>query len=139
MPTLTSWLDKLCKKFLKMDLGLFHLRYDSKTDKLGLSTTQFKTADLNILGKIIVKIVSMLRIGYVQTKKIDKDEYTEMSNLTLINFVIFVFGPMHEKRVTQVLMMIQVLIFITFCITFSTKFLKRSFGLLVKGLKSNLM
>ncbi|XP_066913004.1 UDP-N-acetylglucosamine--dolichyl-phosphate N-acetylglucosaminephosphotransferase-like isoform X1 [Clytia hemisphaerica] len=83
--------------------------YDSKTDKLELSTTQFKTEDLNILGKIIVKIVSTFRIGFVQNKKIDKDEYTVMSNLTLINFVIFVLGPMHEKRVTQVLMAIQVL------------------------------
>ena len=65
---------------------------------------------MNPLGRVIVKLVATFRLGYVSTRTCedDKTEYIVMSNLTLINFVIFVFGPMHERTVTQVLVVVQV-------------------------------
>ena len=75
-----------------------------------MSTTTFKTHDMNPLGSIIVKLVATFRIGYVSTKTCedDKTEIIVMSNLTLINFVIYVLGPMHERTVTKVLVVVQV-------------------------------
>ena len=38
----------------------------------------------------------------------ENKEYIEINNLTLINFSIYVFGPLHEKSVTLLLLLIQV-------------------------------
>lgn len=65
---------------------------------------------MNPLGKLIVKLVATFRLGYVSVKTCDDDktEIIVMSNLTLINFVIHLLGPMHERTVTQVLVVVQV-------------------------------
>lgn len=84
-------------------------KYDVDSDKLHMSTTMIKVKDMNILSKIIVNLVSIFRLGHVTTSRVEETDYIIMNNLTLINFVIYVFGPMHEKRVVQVLMVIQVL------------------------------
>jgi len=69
----------------------------------------FKRNDMNALTRVIVYILSTSRLGYVKTKKIDDTEYIMLGNMTLINFVIHVIGPLHERQVTQVLMLIQVM------------------------------
>ena len=67
-----------------------------------------KIKDMNVLSKLIVNIISTFRLGHVTITRVEDTDYVVMNNLTLINFVIYVFGPMHEKRVVQVLMVIQV-------------------------------
>ena len=70
-----------------------------------MSMTSFKSKDLGFLGKIFLKVLSTLKLAHVATLK---DDMIEMNNLTLINFVIYVLGPMHERTVVVVLMTIQV-------------------------------
>ena len=38
----------------------------------------------------------------------ENKEYIEINNLTLINFSIYVFGSLHERSVTLLLLLIQV-------------------------------
>lgn len=99
---------------------LFHLvpcprhrlpRYNVRTDKLEPSTTKFKLSDLNLLGKLCLKIFQILHLIRWEEKKDDdmKDSYIECNNLTLINFVLIWCGPTHEATLTTILLLIQVL------------------------------
>ncbi|KAJ9578408.1 hypothetical protein L9F63_005366 [Diploptera punctata] len=99
---------------------LFHLvpcprhrlpRYNARTDKLEPSTTKFKMSDLNVLGRLSMKIFQILHlIRWEEVKDDDtKSTYIECNNLTLINFVLICAGPTHEATLTAVLLIIQVL------------------------------
>lgn len=83
-------------------------RFDAATDTLHMSKTMFKSKDLRAIGRLIVHVVSTLKLAHVTKLTIDDQEYIEMNNLTLINFVIYVLGPLHERNVVLVLMGIQV-------------------------------
>ncbi|KAJ8669285.1 hypothetical protein QAD02_000544 [Eretmocerus hayati] len=93
---------------------LFHLvpcprhrlpRYDPETDKMNPSTTVFKYGDLNILARFIMRIFKTFKI--VQWKE-DSDGTITCNNLTIINFVLIMFGPMREPTLTTILLTIQV-------------------------------
>ncbi|XP_075152143.1 alg7 dolichyl-phosphate N-acetylglucosaminephosphotransferase [Haematobia irritans] len=81
-------------------------KYDPQTDLLHISTTEFHKNELNILGKIMVTIFKTFRLITWQELP---DGRVITNNFTLINFVLVVFGPVHEKVVTQMLIAIQVL------------------------------
>lgn len=80
-------------------------KYDPKTDLLSNSTTTFKLTELNILGKLCYKIFKTLRIINVQ----EKDEIVTCNNFTIINFAINVCGPIHEQKLTNILIGFQIL------------------------------
>jgi UDP-N-acetylglucosamine--dolichyl-phosphate N-acetylglucosaminephosphotransferase len=80
-------------------------KFNSKTDKLEISTTKFRYSELNILGKIIINLFRVFRL--IQWH--EKDDYVTTNNLTLINLVLLYFGPLHEARLTIILLCIQVL------------------------------
>ncbi|XP_017025994.1 UDP-N-acetylglucosamine--dolichyl-phosphate N-acetylglucosaminephosphotransferase [Drosophila kikkawai] len=81
-------------------------KYDNKTDLLHISTTEFKLEDLNAPGRLMVTVLRKLRLISWHTKA---DGLVRTNNFTLINFVLVVFGPVHERVVTQMLMGFQVL------------------------------
>ncbi|XP_033151097.1 UDP-N-acetylglucosamine--dolichyl-phosphate N-acetylglucosaminephosphotransferase [Drosophila mauritiana] len=81
-------------------------KYDSKTDLLHISTTEFRLDDLNAPGRLMVTVLRNLRLISWHTKA---DGVVRTNNFTLINFVLVVFGPVHERVVTQMLMGFQVL------------------------------
>lgn len=81
-------------------------KYDPKTDLLHISTTEFHINELNPLGKLMVTILKSLKLITWQEMP---DGRVITNNFTLINFVLVVFGPVHEKVVTQFLMGLQVL------------------------------
>ena len=74
-----------------------------------MSTVKFKTSDLNLIGRLMLTVCKYLRIAMVTED--DDDEWITMNNLTLINFIIYIFGPMHEQTITVTLLIIQVLCF----------------------------
>lgn len=94
---------------------LFHLvpcprhrmpKYNDATDLLQSSKTQFKVAELNVLGRICVRLFRVLRLIEWEEAK---DGLVTTNNFTLINFVLVWLGPTHEKRLTLYLLLIQLM------------------------------
>ncbi|XP_062142070.1 UDP-N-acetylglucosamine--dolichyl-phosphate N-acetylglucosaminephosphotransferase [Drosophila sulfurigaster albostrigata] len=81
-------------------------KYDQKSDLLHISTTEFRLDELNSLGRLMVKVLRTLRLVSWQEHA---DGRIVTNNLTLINFVLVIFGPVHERVATQMLMGFQVL------------------------------
>ncbi|XP_040390413.1 UDP-N-acetylglucosamine--dolichyl-phosphate N-acetylglucosaminephosphotransferase isoform X2 [Cygnus olor] len=84
-------------------------RLDPSTGKLEMSYSKFKTKSLSALGTYILKAVKILHIVDVRSGMDEDGEYTECNNMTLINFVIKLIGPTHERNLTLLLLLIQVL------------------------------
>uniref|UniRef100_A0A674HFZ3 UDP-N-acetylglucosamine--dolichyl-phosphate N-acetylglucosaminephosphotransferase n=1 Tax=Taeniopygia guttata TaxID=59729 RepID=A0A674HFZ3_TAEGU len=84
-------------------------RLNPSTGKLEMSYSKFKTKNLSVLGTSILKVVKILHIVDVRSGTDENGEYTECSNMTLINFVIKLIGPTHERNLTLLLLLIQVL------------------------------
>ncbi|KAM6043419.1 UDP-N-acetylglucosamine--dolichyl-phosphate N-acetylglucosaminephosphotransferase isoform 2-T2 [Chlamydotis macqueenii] len=84
-------------------------RLNPSTGKLEMSYSKFKTKSLSALGTNILKAVKILHIVDVRSGTDEDGEYTECNNMTLINFVIKLIGPTHERNLTLLLLLIQVL------------------------------
>ena len=68
----------------------------------------FKTSDLRPLGKLILSIFSLLRLVQVENDMGEDKKSTRVNNFTLINFVIKMLGPLHERTLTTIMLGIQV-------------------------------
>ncbi|CAH1262603.1 DPAGT1 [Branchiostoma lanceolatum] len=84
-------------------------RFDAKTGRLGMSYSRFKTSELNSIGALILQVCCIFHIADVRSGVGEDKQYTECNNLTLINFVLKVLGPTHERTLTIYLLTIQVL------------------------------
>ncbi|KAI6073211.1 UDP-N-acetylglucosamine--dolichyl-phosphate N-acetylglucosaminephosphotransferase [Aix galericulata] len=84
-------------------------RLNPSTGKLEMSYSKFKTKSLSALGAYTLKAVKSLHIVDVRSGMDEDGEYTECNNMTLINFVIKLIGPTHERNLTLLLLLIQVL------------------------------
>lgn len=83
-------------------------RYDPKVDKVGMSTTTFDYKKLNILGKLSVTIFRSLFLLEVKEEVREDKQYIECNNMTLINLVLKFCGPLHEKTLVTILLVLQV-------------------------------
>lgn len=83
-------------------------KYDSKTDKVGMSTTKFKYNQLNFIGKLFVKIFKLLHLLDIKENVGEGGQYTECNNMTLINLILMFTGPLHERTLVILLLAIQV-------------------------------
>lgn len=81
-------------------------KYDDRNNVLHFSTTTFVETDLNIIGRLIVKVLHSMRL--IACEKLS-DGKVQTNNFTLINLVLLIIGPMHEKHLTEILMIIQVM------------------------------
>lgn len=97
---------------------LFHLvpcprhrlpKYDPKTDTVSMSIAEFKKSELKSLGAIFITICRSIGMLHVREFEKDGEIYLQINNLTIINLVLKFGGPMHEKRLNEVLMGIQIL------------------------------
>ncbi|MGH0187199.1 UNVERIFIED_CONTAM: hypothetical protein FKN15_023063 [Acipenser sinensis] len=84
-------------------------RLDPATGKLGMSYSKFKSRDLSKLGELLLKVASALRVVEVRRGLEEDGEFMECNNLTLINFVLKLIGPTHERTLTVIMLLIQVL------------------------------
>ncbi|XP_056365796.1 UDP-N-acetylglucosamine--dolichyl-phosphate N-acetylglucosaminephosphotransferase isoform X1 [Oenanthe melanoleuca] len=84
-------------------------RLNPGTGKLEMSYSKFKSKSLSAMGTNILKVVKILHIVDVKSGTDEDGEYTECNNMTLINFVIKLIGPTHERNLTLLLLLIQVL------------------------------
>jgi len=81
--------------------------YLAKEDKLQMSFAEFNRSELGGAGRLVLRICEMFHLAKVETG--DAEGQVRMSNMTIINFVLFFFGPMHERRLTSVLLLLQLL------------------------------
>ncbi|XP_037929571.1 UDP-N-acetylglucosamine--dolichyl-phosphate N-acetylglucosaminephosphotransferase-like [Teleopsis dalmanni] len=81
-------------------------KYDSNTDLLTISTVTFRAEELNFIGKQMVNIFRFLKLI---SWKDHADGRITTNNFTLINFVLVIFGPVHENIVTYMLLGLQVI------------------------------
>lgn len=79
--------------------------YLPASDQLTISTCEFRTAELGAVGRLSYRILAALRLAHVREQPSGE---VVMSNLTIINFVLYVCGPMREPRLTATLLGVQV-------------------------------
>jgi UDP-N-acetylglucosamine--dolichyl-phosphate N-acetylglucosaminephosphotransferase len=101
---------------------LFHLvpcprhrlpKYCKDTNKVNMSKAVFPKSDLKLLGSFLLYLFSSLRLSTVRNYQVEEDEgrvveMVECNNLTLINFLLKLTGPLHEETLTIILLGIQV-------------------------------
>ncbi|KAE8592358.1 hypothetical protein XENTR_v10018737 [Xenopus tropicalis] len=83
-------------------------RLDPTNGKLGMSYSKFKSKELSKLGDLIIKVGEVLYVLDVKRAQGEDGQYVEVNNMTLINFVLKLTGPMHERNLTVLLLFIQV-------------------------------
>ena len=74
-----------------------------------MSFAEFKPSDIGKTGQAVLKVLGMLRLITMETvNQGEKKGYIRVNNLTLINFVIKLIGPVHEATLTTIMLGIQV-------------------------------
>lgn len=88
-------------------------KYDSETDLMRPSTFQIKSLDeLNVIGRLIVRLLSFFGIIGIHSSSSspsspNEDSRLEITNFTLVNLCLRVFGPKHEATLTSILVGVQ--------------------------------
>lgn len=80
-------------------------KFNSRTDQMECSTTVFRYSELSVLGKLVISLFRVFRLIRWE----EKDGVVVTNNFTLINLVLLYFGPMHEAKLSTVLLGIQFL------------------------------
>lgn len=94
-------------------------RLNAKTGKLEMSYSKFKTKSLSFLGTFILKVAENLRLVTVHRGEDEDGAFTECNNMTLINLLLKVLGPIHERNLTLLLLLLQIL---SSAVTFSIRY-----------------
>ena len=81
--------------------------YIPQTDHLCNSFCEFEPRELTLPGRLVYRFCVALRLAKIE--HVEDSPAVRMSNLTLINYVLYVFGPMHEATLTMVLLAIQLI------------------------------
>lgn len=80
-------------------------KFDPETGLLNYSKTTFREDELNIIGKLLFFLFKTFRIIRFERSK---DNVITANNFTLINFFILFTGPIHEKRLNELLLLLQI-------------------------------
>ncbi|XP_074661852.1 UDP-N-acetylglucosamine--dolichyl-phosphate N-acetylglucosaminephosphotransferase-like [Tubulanus polymorphus] len=83
-------------------------KFDAKTNKLGMSLVKFRVEDLGLFGRVLVRLFAVLRIIDIKYNLGDDGKFVECNNFTLINFILSIIGPTHERSLTVILLAFQV-------------------------------
>ena len=89
-------------------------KYNKEEDKVSYSITCFEKEKLGKIGRVCLSILSITKLASVKEVDIKMDEdktvkMIECNNLTLINFILRLTGPLPEQTVTMVLLVIQII------------------------------
>ncbi|KAI1722908.1 glycosyl transferase family 4 domain-containing protein [Ditylenchus destructor] len=102
--------------FLYSTPQLFHLvpcprhrlpKLNPETGMLEMSTTEFEWDKLKTPGKLCVNILHILRLIYYREFEKDGKLWVEINNLTILNFILKVCGPVYEYELTNRFLLIQ--------------------------------
>uniref|UniRef100_A0A914VW94 UDP-N-acetylglucosamine--dolichyl-phosphate N-acetylglucosaminephosphotransferase n=1 Tax=Plectus sambesii TaxID=2011161 RepID=A0A914VW94_9BILA len=95
---------------------LFHLvpcprhrlpKFDPNTNTVGMSMSVFKSRELKPLGQFCLAVFQTFGLLHRREFERDGEMWTEVNNLTLINLCLKLFGSMHERSLTILLLSIQ--------------------------------
>jgi UDP-N-acetylglucosamine--dolichyl-phosphate N-acetylglucosaminephosphotransferase len=84
-----------------------NLRFDQETYLLYPSKTQLLKRTSR-LSTVVLRVLAGL--GCAELTTLPDGTIVETTNLTLLNVLLLRFGPMREKRLTQALIAVQVII-----------------------------
>jgi len=76
-----------------------------------LSYSRFKKSDLPVLGRLVLTVFGAVRLIDVRQGIGEDGEYTECSNMTIINLALRIVGPTHEQQLTAYLLSFQVVFY----------------------------
>ncbi|GIY23418.1 UDP-N-acetylglucosamine--dolichyl-phosphate N-acetylglucosaminephosphotransferase [Caerostris extrusa] len=94
-------------------------KFNKEQNILQFSTVIFKENSLPFLGHFSLFIAKTFRLVHIKEITKDGEVYLECSNFTVINYMLKIFGPTHERTLTIYLLAIQVL---CSCIAFSIRY-----------------
>lgn len=96
---------------IHMVVNFLSARYDINTDKMNVSYSKFKAKDLKLLGKLFLRVCKVFKAVDFEEGLGEDGKEMQCNNLTLINFFLLIFGPLHERTLTSYLLMFQVSLF----------------------------
>jgi len=79
--------------------------YLQKSDELCVSWAEFKREELNAGGRVVLRLCEIFKLAAFEYKP---DGVVRMSNMTIICYTLHLAGPMHEAKLTTVLLIVQV-------------------------------
>lgn len=79
--------------------------YIQAEDKVCASFAVLEPSELSGAGRLVLRLCASLKLAKVES--IPGSTSVRMSNLTIINFVLYVCGPMHEARLATTLLVFQ--------------------------------
>ncbi|KAF8791954.1 UDP-N-acetylglucosamine--dolichyl-phosphate like protein [Argiope bruennichi] len=94
-------------------------RFNRAQNVLEPSTVIFREASLSPLGRLSLFVARTFRLVHIKEDVRDGEVYSECTNFTLINFMLKVLGPTHERTLTIYLLTMQALCScVAFCIRY---------------------
>ena len=84
-----------------------------------MSVAKAKMSELNVIARFVIKLFKILKVAYVNEYTENGILYIEFNNLTLINFVLKVLGPLHERSLTCILLGFQI---VCSCMAFAIRY-----------------
>jgi len=85
-------------------------KYCKETNTVSMSMAVVPASDMKPLGSFILKILDSVGVAHVVTiREEGQPDMIQFNNLTLINFILKLIGPMHEQTLTCWLLVLQVL------------------------------
>lgn len=94
-------------------------KYDRELDRLDVSTVSVRLSSLSWLGRLIIQLASCLRLARVSCDRSEGESTVTFNNLTLVNLLLLITGPIHERDVTLSLLVIQV---VCSCLAFVVRY-----------------
>ena len=98
---------------------LFHLipcprhrlpAYDPATDTVSMSFATFRPDEAKLPGRLALSVLGTLGLAQVtRSEGPDGQATIKCNNLTTINFALKFLGPLHERTLTVMLLVLQVL------------------------------
>lgn len=82
-------------------------KFDPKTDTVGMSVSEFKASELKFLGKFALGVFKLFGLLHREDYEKDGESWIRVNNLTIINLTLKFAGPMHERSLTNTLLLIQ--------------------------------
>lgn len=88
---------------------------------------------------LVLQVAETLWLLDVRRGQEGDDEFIECNNMTLINLVLKIFGPTHERNLTAIMLLIQVRVQVQMFILTSAQFIGSSFKSFITGYTTALL
>ena len=84
-------------------------KYNENTDTMEMSLAKVKASEMNRIVKMALYASRRGKLVHVKEYETDDGAIIEFNNLTIINLALKLFGPLHERSLTCILLGFQIL------------------------------